>query len=258
MDLGIHMGDRISRDAEALYFRGINRSIIRSQNANWDQPQILTEAMRSTDILESQSQRLRQEMMDKSIFLGNRPSFSRHFGNNKWALIMSHSQVAWGWNDPQTSLLIPIWTDIFPEAKWIHLIRNGIDVSISLFRKSWKQQRRWLYPLFRSAYRENTLDFQYCFNLWEEYLCTIYDNFSTIDNSRKIDIKYEELIQKPEAILNRLISFLGLSISEEMIHQASRQVESETGNSFQNIDVFITQITSVPTSFWMKLLGYSA
>jgi hypothetical protein len=257
MDLGIHMGCRLSRDAEAIYFQRINRTIYRSQNAYWDQPHNLNEAMRSNRFIETQTQHLRQRITDKSLILGNQPGLSQHFGRKMWAHMIDNPHMAWGWKDPRTSLVIPIWANIFPQAKWIHIVRNGIDVSISLYRRSWKQQRRWIYHLYRFDYSEKTLNFQYCFNLWEEYLCSIYTGLSNIDNNRKIDIKYEELLQRPEEILNRLMSFVDIPIPEEVVRQASEQVNQGNIDSSQKMDIFSTQITSLPASYWMKLLGYS-
>lgn len=42
----------------------------------------------------------------------------------------------WGWKDPRTSLFLPFWSDLIPEAKYIFVYREPWDVIDSLFRRN--------------------------------------------------------------------------------------------------------------------------
>jgi hypothetical protein len=46
--------------------------------------------------------------------------------------------MAWGWKDPRNSITLPVWLKLFPDARVIHIVRNGVDVAESLYRR---QQR---------------------------------------------------------------------------------------------------------------------
>ena len=38
----------------------------------------------------------------------------------------------WGWKDPRNVFTLPLWLRVFPEAKIIYIVRNGVDVAASL------------------------------------------------------------------------------------------------------------------------------
>jgi hypothetical protein len=41
----------------------------------------------------------------------------------------------WGWKDPRTSLLLPFWDRLLPEARYVFVYRTPWDVADSLFRR---------------------------------------------------------------------------------------------------------------------------
>ena len=70
-----------------------------------------------------------------------------------------------GMEDSRSTLTLPVWLSIFPEARVIHIVRNGIDVGMSLQRReprrlfSRRDAEPMIPPLFTRGYR-----------LWSEYL----------------------------------------------------------------------------------------
>ncbi|MBW1793701.1 MAG: sulfotransferase [Deltaproteobacteria bacterium] len=63
----------------------------------------------------------------------------------------------WGWKDPRTTLTLPLWLKLFPKARIIHVIRNGIDSALSLWRRCKKA----------GVGAPHCLDLNYCFDLLE-------------------------------------------------------------------------------------------
>ena len=48
--------------------------------------------------------------------------------------------MPWGWKSPLTTFTLPIWLDLVPHAKVIHIYRHGVDVANSLRQR---ENRDW-------------------------------------------------------------------------------------------------------------------
>src|SRR5213078_1316124 len=54
-----------------------------------------------------------------------------------WKRVMKYKSIdrydrPWGWKDPRTVFTLPLWLQLFPKAKIINIVRNGVDVASSL------------------------------------------------------------------------------------------------------------------------------
>jgi len=88
--------------------------------------------------------------------------------------------------------------DIWPNARFIHIVRDPRDVANSYIAKgwagnSWHAVDAWLHSE----------------NLWDRLVMTL-------DSDRFINIKYEDLIVSPEKVLHTICSFLHVDFSNEM------------------------------------------
>src|SRR5581483_8650130 len=96
---------------------------------------------------------------------------------------MFRMRRAWGWKDPSNTITLPIWLKLFPHARLIHVVRNGVDIADSLYRRQQNgfaaaQQRyerfKWLIPIIpkQGWFGESprVMDRRAGFDLWEEYL----------------------------------------------------------------------------------------
>ena len=108
----------------------------------------------------------------------------------------------WGWKDPRNTLTLPLWQKLFPNARVIHVIRNGIDASLSLWRRS----------KISGEGAPQCLELNYCFSLWEKYV-TEGIKWKTILGDRYIEIYYEDLLDDTLPCLNNLLSFVANSSS---------------------------------------------
>ncbi len=53
------------------------------------------------------------------------------------ALIAERSaQPLWGWKDPRTALFLNFWNDLLPDAGYLFIYRNPLDVLLSLMRRN--------------------------------------------------------------------------------------------------------------------------
>ncbi len=130
---------------------------------------------------------------------------------------------------PQVSLVIPFLFHAFPDARFIHIVRDGRDSAISLSKKLWYQNRMkgsgakepGGYPLGPKARFwvehdrvlefETTNDLHRCVWLWRRYLEIISASLKNLPEGSVLEIKYEDLVKKPEYEATRILDFIGIS-----------------------------------------------
>ena len=94
----------------------------------------------------------------------------RHLLPQYWGLhvtrLLTQPHFGWGWKDPRTSLLLPLWGKIFPNAQVVHIYRNGHYVALSLLKRDMRLEKneellRW--DVMKERYLNDL-------RLWEDYL----------------------------------------------------------------------------------------
>jgi hypothetical protein len=98
--------------------------------------------------------------------------------------------TTWGWKDPRTTLTLPFWRDLVPNARYVICVRNPVDAISSLQRRPEPNQ-----PI--GAWGD----------LWLEYTTRALSE--TRGQSRLI-IFYEDYLRDGSGQIARLASFLGL------------------------------------------------
>jgi hypothetical protein len=125
----------------------------------------------------------------------------------------------WGWKVPETGLVLPVISRLFPEAYVIHLVRDGRDVAFSPFvapkAPFWRKVyfgsdkiRRWNgLDMTQRAYRAHG----HVFNAarWVNAV-TLGRAQGAMLGERFCELKYERLVADPRGELARLAAFLGL------------------------------------------------
>lgn len=95
---------------------------------------------------------------------------------------------------------IKLLAELFPDAKYIHLVRDGRAVANSIIPLFWGPN-----SIIGSA------------KWWQKHLNYALEAESFFDESQILRIKYEHLITKPEIILNEICDFANLEYSKEMV-----------------------------------------
>lgn len=123
----------------------------------------------------------------------------------KYAQVRSKSR--WGDKRPYYIRFIPELLDCFPDAKIIHIIRDGRDCVASLKSMPWWHH----HPVY------SMLNWRYIIRLGAKYKQQFKDQF--------MEIKYEDLVNEPEFIMNKICDYLGEKFYAGMLdyYQNSKQ-----------------------------------
>lgn len=114
-----------------------------------------------------------------------------------WAETQQKSR--WGEKTPKH---INFWRQIlryFPDAKFLHIVRDGRDVALS-----WIRARFGPKTVYAAA------------RAWARYLDKI-EELKSVDDSLIYEVKYEDLLENPEDVLRKTCNFLKEDYSPKMV-----------------------------------------
>lgn len=144
---------------------------------------------------------------------------------------------------PINSFRIEFINRLFPEALFIHIIRNGIEVAHSIAelsdRKPWfgYKEYKW-HLLVKYAIQKGygslvdlcTDNILRGMLEWRLSVLSALEGFNNLSDSRKLEIRYEDLIQDPLSICKSLENFIGVKPDNEMqafaVTKINRKVRS--------------------------------
>lgn len=140
-----------------------------------------------------------------------------------------NGKTYWADKAPNLQLFIPDLLLFIPEAKFIHIIRDGRANAYSLARRSF-QHLQW------SAQH------------WVDANVPGLINQDLLGTDRYHFIKYEDLLREPEESLRRVCAFLDLPFSAQMLDLKQGAVAEEeryvkSSLDTQKIDRYLSQIT---------------
>jgi hypothetical protein len=112
---------------------------------------------------------------------------------------------------------------IFPDALFMHLIRNGLEVAASIARQAERAQwfgfadYKWrlltdharergeagLLGLCTDGFRRGLLE-------WRLSVSTALEDLAQLPAERRLEVRYEELVEQPVAVCERLEAFIGI------------------------------------------------
>jgi hypothetical protein len=192
---GIILGNDLVGHDESNFFLKINDTILINNKSSWSNPGNLI------SLIDSNPNKLLRQLSNTIIPFKVRFLFSKFwsFRNILRFIVLKRK---WGWKDPRTTITLPIWMKLFPNAKIIHIYRHGFDVANSLYTRECKRNKMDKY------FSPNILNFSKAFELWKTYESQALKHTSNISHDRIIRIKYEDFASNPSIIINCLENFL--------------------------------------------------
>ncbi|MEO0375511.1 MAG: sulfotransferase [Cyanobacteria bacterium P01_A01_bin.17] len=130
---------------------------------------------------------------------------------------------------PRNCFLIDFLAQAFPDAQFIHIIRDGRDAALSYSKRPWLQAKQAQSSLKESGgYRfgpyarfwvepdrirefETTSDIHRCIWAWRRHTDTACQLTRTLPSGRFLEIRYESLVTAPTTEADRLLDFLDIT-----------------------------------------------
>jgi len=237
-ELGVFMGWRLQGDHEPIFIVKLNDWLFSQCGGSWDRPLPIRDLIGYAPARALATDYLRAQLAGPRAlsFLGP-GRFFRHRGIDR---IIG----AWGWKDPRSTFTLPLWLDLFPEARILHISRHGVDVADSLRRRHEKilarrrarfEKHRRLAGFvakqagFTTSLRVATLEGGLA--LWEEYMAEAGRHVEAL-GTRALSVRFEDFLANPEQELTKIAAFCELSVSGTEIARATQAVRPERAYSF--------------------------
>jgi len=150
--------------------------------------------------------------MRKAGYTLDEPTFLQSVDYTRWSPIFEHvfrhfgskgatSGTIWGDKTPGYINHVPLLKALFPEAKFLHMIRDPRDYCLSV-RKSFAKS------IYRAAYR------------WRQGVENAHRCGARLGQDYK-EVRYELLLENPVSTMRDVASFLGVSYDARMVNLAS-------------------------------------
>lgn len=118
----------------------------------------------------------------------------------------------WGFKNPRTMLLLDFFNDLFPEMKFIHVLRDGRDMS---FGNVFAGRRNVHAPLFLSAEEEERLSpSANAMVFWGRSNLATRGLGRRLLKERYMLVRFEDLCNDPGRILPKLLEFAGCPLDK--------------------------------------------
>lgn len=141
----------------------------------------------------------------------------------------------WGWKLCETTYIVPVLAQIFPDAKFVHLVRDGRDVAFcdhvapkaAFWRKVYfhtDRIERWIgFPMTNRAYRANA----HIFNARHWVMSVSLGRaYGAMLGDRYIEVRYEDLISDLKGTARALCDRLELAYDDARVTALSKSVYS--------------------------------
>ncbi len=240
---GLFLGHQKEGNNESLFFLDIDRWLMSQSGASWENPAPIRYLLENREIRAMTVDYMRRYLIDSPraiSFLGWK-EYLQHRA-------LSNLPAPWGWKCPWTTFTLPLWLDVFPDAKVIHIYRHGVDVANSLRNRTLRALERnwarklyyrlkllhWMRPKaggFISGMRCATLEGG--LSLWEEYVAEARAHVREL-GARAVEVRYEDLLAEPVGRIGSLVEFCGIPANPALLRKAAALVRKERAYAYRS------------------------
>lgn len=152
-------------------------------------------------------------------------TYSEFVGALYAAYARAHGKRLAGEKTPDYVRHVPRLHALFPSARFIHIIRDGRDVALSV--RDWAHDGKG--PSRRDLWDEEPV--AVCALWWRQFVSTGRRDGAPLGRSGYREVLYERLVEAPAATLTELAEFLGLPDSPAMAAYHVGKTHQRSGHS---------------------------
>jgi hypothetical protein len=154
-------------------------------------------------------------------------------GTYRWLMrLHGDGDLRFAEKTPRNCFLIDFLSDEFPESQFVHIVRDGRDVTTSLREKPWLRAesratdrrepggyrygpypRFWVEPQRREEFGRVS-DERRCAWSWRRHTECARDAAPDLGPSRYLEVRYEDLVDTPELWAARILDFIGIALED--------------------------------------------
>lgn len=286
--MGLFTGWELDANGEAIYFVLRNRAVLESHGACWDQPDPIDAMLEDDSLRRRLAGELRRQL--------STPCIASYLGPAGYLRYRSLERLdrAWGWKDPRNTLLLRLWLEVFPAARVVHVVRNGVDVALSLRRR---EQRRveyeaggamgvsgflrllsrppedcgrmaWAFSQVRLRLgrratqrrpgrlrRQLIIEPARGFELWQQYVERAEGQANSAPGGM-LRVRYEDVLQNPSDEAERLARFCGLDVDRDRLERATALVDTQRPSGRGSGAAVKSLLEEARDCPWLRELGY--
>ena len=208
--LGVFMGADRQADSESVAFMLINERILHQCGAFWSEPMSAHFMLAEPDAAEKLAASAREALAAQ---------LEKYTGPSGWHLKASPKEwPAFGWKDPRNTFTLPVWKQVFPNLRTIHIVRHGVDVAASLARRHAEALRAATgesVPSALTVIRDHALGvlssrrgwtLAEALTMWEQYVEKARQESAAL-GERALEVRYEDLLTQPERMIPAVAKF---------------------------------------------------
>ena len=231
-EMGLFVGSHKDENHEALFFVRINQWLLTQCGGSWDNPAPIHYLLDDPSLRRPTIRYIGESLLKS-------PRTMSYMGLGKYLRYRSvfRIDVPWGWKDPRNTYTLPMWLELFPDAKVIHIRRQGEAVARSLQLRGrtnrWYQKvyyrlpvLHWFRPRRAAMVRSPRCEsLEGGLSLWREYLAEASRNLGSLPGPC-LELQYEEILQDPVGSAERIACFSELTLDSFRIRAAADLVRS--------------------------------
>ncbi len=232
---GIFMGLDLQEDHESKFFIKLNKWIYENAGADWARPMALQELM---------DYKPAKKKVEEYVKFRVSSNSSKKYSGKSLEKGLFDLDSKWGWKDPRNGPTLPIWKEIWPEMKIIHVTRHGVDVAASLQARSnknwekdesrfskWVKMYRWKdskSPI-RRGQRAATLS--HALEFWSEHMEV--ENRNLEDCEFVLEVRYEDLLTKPKSVIKEIWNFIDIERDDSLLEDIGQSIDGSRAYAYK-------------------------
>lgn len=216
--LGVFMGADRQADSESVTFMSINEGILHQCGAFWSEPMSAHFVLAQPEFVEQLAASARATLVAQ---------LGQYQGRSGWRPGSAPEETPpFGWKDPRNTFTLPVWRQVFPKSRTIHIVRHGVDVAASLARRHAEALRAATgesVPSALTVIRDHAFGvlssrrgwtLAEALTMWEQYVEKARLESAALGEDA-LEIRFEDLLRQPDQVISAIARFCGRTVPAE-------------------------------------------